>query len=155
MSSLRATRDRRRLGRDRRGSTAVEFALLAWPIVMLVIGGIQLAIYQYTQLMLSNALFDTAASPGTEVLTGDQDGYKTLVCASIRIMPAATCKAKILVEMAPLINVPTAAQSVQGTFFLPGVPMNLMLLRAAIPAVKILPLLPAIWAKSSVVFRRS
>ncbi|MDP4022473.1 pilus assembly protein [Methylobacterium sp. NEAU 140] len=153
--TLQALRPVRRLRADRRGSVAVEFALLVWPVILLVMGGIQLAIYQYTQLTLSNALFDTASDPEPAVLLGNQAGYKSIVCARIRIMPAATCEEKLLVEMTPLAAVPTGTLSIQGAAFSPGLPMNLLVLRAAIPAVKIVPLWPPTWAKASVVFRRS
>ncbi|MGY2051011.1 TadE/TadG family type IV pilus assembly protein [Methylobacterium sp. JK268] len=140
---------------DRRGVTMVEFALLAWPTVMLILFGLQLALVQYTQVGLSNALFDTASAPEPAVLAGDQPGYKAVVCARIGLQPAQACAAGLLVEMAPLALVPTAAQPIQGTTFLAGLPMNVMLLRAAAPVVQILPFLPIGPATASVVFRRS
>ncbi|MFE1600899.1 TadE family protein [Methylobacterium sp. ID0610] len=143
-----------RLGPDRLGATAVEFALLLWPAMVLILGALQFGFYQYTQATLSNALFDTAAAPGTEVILGDQAGYRNRICASIPIIPDATCRATLLVELEPLASLPTTVTDIQGSVFDPGLPMNLMVLRAAVPTLQILPFAPVMRAKASVVFRR-
>lgn len=144
----------RRLLRDRRGATSVEFAILAWPLVALILMACQVAIHQYTELMLSNTLFDTAAAPPVSVLAGDQSAYKSAVCAKLPFMTTTTCQAGLLVEMAPLSAVPTAARAIQGTVFYAGLPMNVMVLRASVPILRVFPALPKVSAQASVVFRR-
>ncbi|KQT61113.1 hypothetical protein ASG52_17955 [Methylobacterium sp. Leaf456] len=144
----------RRLGRDRSGATSVEFAILAWPLVALILMACQVAIHQYTVLMLSNTLFDTAATPQVSVLAGNQSGYKSDVCAKLPFMTTKTCESSLLVEMAPLSAVPTAAQAIQGTVFSSGLPMNVLVLRASVPILRVFPALPKVSAQASVVFRR-
>lgn len=140
--------------RDTGGAVAVEFAILVWPIILLILGALQLGVYQYTQVQLTNALFDTAADPEPAIYASDATSYKALICSRIRIMPTATCKAALLVEMARLADVPTTTTALTGTTFTAGASKDVLLLRAGVPGVRIMPLLPAFWAKGSVVFRR-
>ncbi|MFD0937575.1 TadE/TadG family type IV pilus assembly protein [Methylobacterium trifolii] len=144
------------LCRDASGAVAVEFAILVWPVILLLVGILQLGLYQYTQVQLGNALFDAASGPSEELglLTGNATTYKTTVCTRIRILPLATCKANLLVEMQVLSTVSTTATAITGTTFNAGASNNALLLRAGIPAIRILPFLPVMWAKGSVVFRR-
>jgi Flp pilus assembly protein TadG len=139
----------------RRGSTAVEMALLAWPTILLVLGALQLILAQYTQALLSNALFDSAAAPETELTRADAATYRETVCSKIVVMPAATCRARLLVEMTRLADAPTAATAVAGTAFTAGSVGDALLLRAALPNIRLLPaVIPNLPAKASVVFRR-
>ncbi|WP_336488854.1 TadE/TadG family type IV pilus assembly protein [Methylobacterium nigriterrae] len=137
-----------------RGAVAVEMALLAWPMIGLVVGILQLVIVQYTQVQLSNALYDSASSPEAELILGSATAYKAKVCGKIIIMPSATCNARLLVELMKLSDAPTAATAVAGTTFDPGSANDALLLRASVPTLQFLPLLPSITARASVVFRR-
>src|SRR3954451_12575853 len=123
----------------RRGSVAVEMALLAWPMIGLIIGILQLVIVEYTQVQLSNALYDSASSPETEIIAGTAAAYKAKVCTKLIAMPIATCNARLLVEMMKLSDAPTAATAVAGTTFDPGAANEALLLRAAIPTTQFLP----------------
>lgn len=138
----------------RRGSVAVEMALLAWPTILLVLGVLQLVLVQYTQVLLSNALFDSAAAPESELTLGLAAGYKAKVCDKIFVMQAATCKTRLVVEMMKLTDAPVAATAITGATFSAGAVNDALLLRASLPNIRILPLLPEIPARASVVFRR-
>jgi Flp pilus assembly pilin Flp len=50
----------RRLGRDRRGVTAVEFGIIALPLSMLVMGGFDLGHQAYIRSVMQGALTDAA-----------------------------------------------------------------------------------------------
>jgi Flp pilus assembly protein TadG len=50
----------RRLGRDRRGVTAVEFAIIALPLTMLLMGGFDLGHQAYIRSVMQGALTDAA-----------------------------------------------------------------------------------------------
>ncbi len=144
----------RGLREDERGVASVEMALLAWPTIFMIIGALQFVIAQYTQVMLSSALYDSASTPEPELLLASADAYKTTLCGKIRVVQAQSCKAQIVVEMMRLSDVPTAATGITGATFSAGSANDALLLRAALPTLRILPLIPAITAKSSVVFRR-
>lgn len=150
----RLTATARRLPRDRHGSVSVEFAILAWPLIGMILMGFQGAIYQYTQLMLSNTLFDTAASPPLSVLAGDQAGYRDAVCGKLPFMTTKTCQGSLLVELSSLSSLSTTPKAVTGSPFHPGLPTNVMVLRASVPVLRVFPALPQISAQASVVFRR-
>ncbi|MET7244601.1 TadE family protein [Methylobacterium sp. EM32] len=138
----------------RRGVASVEMAFLAWPAIFMIVGALQFVIAQYTQMLLSNALYDSASAPEPELLLASADVYKTTVCAKIRIVQAQSCKAQVVVEMMRLSDAPTAATGVTGATFSAGSAGDALLLRAALPTLRILPLIPAITAQASVVFRR-
>lgn len=57
---MRAARFFRRLGRDRRGATIVEFALVAMPLCVLVMGGLDLGHQSYIRATMQGALTDAA-----------------------------------------------------------------------------------------------
>ncbi|MEA1832241.1 TadE/TadG family type IV pilus assembly protein [Methylobacterium durans] len=144
-----------RFRRAARGSLGVEMAVLMWPLVMLLVGITQFLMHAYTQVLLSNALFDSAARPETELTAGDAAGYKTKVCAKILLLTQAGCRARLVVEMTQLSSAATSATAVTGATFSPGATKDLLLLRAALPSVRYVPFLPILTAKASVVFRRA
>lgn len=144
----------RSFARDVRAATTVEFAMVLWPLIAIIMMCLQIALHQYIQSILSNLLFDTAATPPALILAGDQSGYKSEICDRIPFIKKSACVEQLLVEMSPLSEVPTAKTEVTGRLFSVGQSMNVMLLRAAIPTPRIFPALPQGWAKASVVFRR-
>lgn len=144
----------RRLRDGEGGATSVEMALLAWPTILMIVGVLQFVIAQYTQLMLSSALYDSASTPEPELLLGSASVYKATVCEKLRIVQPDSCKAQIVVEMMRLSDAPTTATAITGSTFSAGSANDALLLRAALPTLRILPLIPAITAQASVVFRR-
>ncbi|MEA1834043.1 TadE/TadG family type IV pilus assembly protein [Methylobacterium durans] len=145
----------RRFGACARGASAVEFALLAWPMIGLVLGILQYAVVQYAQVVLSDRLHLSASRPEAELLLGDRAGYRALLCAKIVVVPSATCQARLVVELAPLSASPTAQTPVRGASFSAGLPKEVMLLRAALPIPIVVPFVPAVTVQSSVVYRRT
>lgn len=137
------------------GATAVEFAMIAFPLVILVLGVFQFVMYFYLQQTLSNALYQTASAPESEVLSQDQAGYITKICAKIAFGTTCLDRAKgIKVEAMKLANVPTTALAITGTTFDTGTSQDVILLRATMTAPQIVPLIPALIARDSVIFRR-
>jgi len=56
----------RRLGRDRRGVTAVEFALISGPMFTIILGSMDLARYAYASSVLQGTLTQAARKAGLE-----------------------------------------------------------------------------------------
>lgn len=139
--------------RDRRGSVAIEFAILAWPLIALLVGSLQLAIHQYTQLTLANALFNSAAAPEQALLLGDQASYQAVLCRKVNILPFNTCMGNVKVEMMPLSSLPTTPTPITGTSFTIGASQTVMALRASVVSVKILPGFPVSQTIGAVLFR--
>ncbi|MGU3536752.1 hypothetical protein [Methylobacterium sp. A54F] len=144
----------RRWGPCARGAAAVQMALLAWPTLFIVVGIFQFILAQYVQVLLNNHLHNSAAQPEAALLAGSQRAYKTLLCARIAMMPAATCTAALRVEQMTLASAPTAVAPITGGSFAAGAARDVMLLRAALPVPMFLPLIPQITARSSVTYRR-
>ncbi|TNC15932.1 hypothetical protein FF100_01305 [Methylobacterium terricola] len=140
--------------RGQGGSASVEIALLAWPTMIALVGILQFVVAQYTQLLLGNALYDSAATPEAELLLGASSTYKATLCRKIRIVPSDTCRAQIIVEMMRLTDAPSVATSITGSTFDAGSANDALLLRAALPTLRVLPVIPAMTAQASVVFRR-
>ncbi|WP_207919307.1 TadE/TadG family type IV pilus assembly protein, partial [Methylobacterium segetis] len=145
----------RRFGACRRGASAVEFALLAWPLIGLVLGILQYVVVEYAGVLLSDRLHISAGKPETELLLGDRAAYRALVCGKIVVVPSATCRARLVLELAPLSAGPTAPTPVTGATFSAGLPKEVMLLRAALPIPIVIPFVPAVTVRSSVVYRRT
>ncbi|MCF4125722.1 TadE family protein [Methylobacterium sp. SyP6R] len=144
-----------RMLKCRSGATAVEFALIAFPLVMLVLGLLQFVIYCYLQQTVSDALYQTASDPEPELLTQDKSGYTAKFCA--RIAFSENCLSQttgIKIEAMKLPNVPTAATAITGSTFDTGASQDVILLRATMAAPRIIPLIPELVAKDSVIFRR-
>ena len=88
------------LRKDESGFTAVEFALVAMPFVMLILGVIQIALFYFTTFSLENALERAAR----EIRTGqaqsqsiDAQAFKDKVCAN---MPGfADCAGHVRVDV--------------------------------------------------------
>ncbi len=141
--------------RCRSGATAVEFALIAFPLVMLVLGLLQFVIYCYLQQTLSDALYQTASDPEPELLAQDKAGYTAQVCARIAFSQNCLSPATgIKIEAMKLPNVPTASTAITGSTFDTGASQDVILLRATMAAPRIIPLIPELVAKDSVIFRR-
>ncbi len=84
--------------------------MVLWPLIAIVMMCLQIALHQYVQSILSNTLFDTAATPPAVILAGDQSGYKGEICDKIPFIKKSVCAEQLLVEMSPLSEVPIAKQ---------------------------------------------
>lgn len=137
----------------RRGGAAVEFGVLVAPLVMMLLGTLQFIVFQYTQITLNNALYETAGAPEAEVtaLVPDKAGYTSKLCGKV-MNTGSYCVNNILVEMAPLAAYPTARTPIQGVLFLGGASKTPMMIRASLPAMQFVPFIPQLITKSSVVF---
>ena len=72
MISVKHTR--RRLGGDQRGGTIVEFALISGPMVLLLMGGLELGYNSYVRSIMQGALNDAARTAAVEFPIIDVDG---------------------------------------------------------------------------------
>ena len=139
----------------RSGATAVEFALIAFPLLMLVLGLLQFVVYCYLQQTISDALYQTASEPEPEILAQDKPGYVARICAKVAFRQSCLGQAGgITVEAMRLPNVPTASLAITGTVFDTGASQDVILLRAKMPAPRLVPMVPELVAQDSVVFRR-
>ncbi|MER9175405.1 pilus assembly protein [Mesorhizobium sp. M0955] len=89
----RAGSPRRFLG-DRRGSTAIEFAMLAIPFALLVFAILESCISFAAQEVMANATDDIARQLRTgQVRPADVSGTKLrdMICTKLEIMVAKTC----------------------------------------------------------------
>lgn len=144
-----------RLVTCRSGAAAVEFALIAFPLVMLVLGMLQFVIYCYLQQTLSDALYQTASDPEPELLAQDKPGYVAKFCARIAFSDSCLNQTTgIKIEAMKLANAPTAPTAITGTTFDTGASRDVILLRATMAAPRIVPMIPELVAQDSVVFRR-
>lgn len=139
----------------RRGVAAVEFGLVALPLVLMLLGVLQFVVFQYTQITLNNALYETAGAPEAEVtaLIPNQAGYKSKLCGKV-MSTGSYCLSNVLVEMAPLATYATTRTPIQGLLFLGAPSGTPMILRASLPVIQFVPYMPQLVTKSSVVFVR-
>ena len=92
-NARRATLTRRFLG-DRRGSTAIEFAMLALPFALLVFAILESCISFAGQEVMANITDDVARQVRTgQLKPADLTGTKLrdLICGRLEIMVAKTC----------------------------------------------------------------
>ncbi|TXN21372.1 TadE family protein [Methylobacterium sp. WL9] len=140
---------------DERGASAVEFALVLFPFLILCLGVLQFVFLNYTQQTLSDALYSSASNPESELISGDRSGYRARVCAK---MPFQTDCLNLLtgikIEMMRLDALPTATTAITGSDFLPGASGDVLVLRATMPAPQVVAFIPQLTAKDSVIFRR-
>jgi Flp pilus assembly protein TadG len=98
----------RRWSRDRRGATAVEFAMVAAPFTFMIFAIIQLALYFMVQVTLDNATAIAARQlrTGTTVADGasDASGQKAFaksICSNMGWLQSQ-CPANLTVDVRPL-----------------------------------------------------
>ena len=78
----------RRFGRSKEGAAAVEFALIALPFFMLLMGIIEVAIIIFTALVMEHGVIESARQIRTgqfQATGGGENEFRTLVCSN---MPA-------------------------------------------------------------------
>ncbi|MEE3155138.1 MAG: TadE/TadG family type IV pilus assembly protein, partial [Pseudomonadota bacterium] len=83
---MRRRPDIRRLGRDQRGATIVEFAVIAMPMCVLLMGGLELGYNSYVRSTLQGALHDAARVAAVEnpILVTEGDTVEEQVANMIK-----------------------------------------------------------------------
>ncbi|HCS16706.1 MAG TPA: hypothetical protein DIW45_01875 [Erythrobacter sp.] len=83
---MRRRPDIRRLGCDQRGATIVEFAVIAMPMCVLLMGGLELGYNSYVRSTLQGALHDAARVAAVEnpILATDGDTVEEQVANMIK-----------------------------------------------------------------------
>ncbi len=113
-------RRRRPFARDSRGAAAIEFAMIALPLFIMIGGIMEIAL-----VLLVGANLEDAASAmarqiriGNYVAPGESSAsslttFKSDLCADIKLVPAASCMQQIQVDVRPLssLNFTTTATS--------------------------------------------
>jgi Flp pilus assembly protein TadG len=92
----------RRFVRDRRGSTALEFALLALPFALLVFAILESCISFAGQEVMANITDDVARQLRTgQLKPADVAGTKltTLICGRLQIIVSTDCPDQLLVDL--------------------------------------------------------
>lgn len=92
----------RRFVRDRRGSTALEFALLALPFALLVFAILESCISFAGQEVMANITDDVARQLRTgQLRPADVAGNKliTLICSKLQIIVSTDCPQQLLVDL--------------------------------------------------------
>ncbi|TGT43195.1 TadE/TadG family type IV pilus assembly protein, partial [Mesorhizobium sp. M8A.F.Ca.ET.167.01.1.1] len=118
-STVQRKRRARFFGRfvgDRRGSTALEFALLALPFALLVFAILESCISFAGQEVMANATDDIARQLRTgQLRPADVAGTKltTLICAKLAIIVSDDCANQLLVD---LREYPTFADAATASF---------------------------------------
>ncbi|NIJ08149.1 Flp pilus assembly protein TadG [Sphingomonas vulcanisoli] len=115
-------RTRSGIGRDDSGAAALEFALLAIPFFMLLMGIIEIGLYLVVNLNLSNATAVAARKirVGSTVATGNATtqsngatlspaDFKASLCANMVILPLATCTANVQLDLRTLTSYTNAS----------------------------------------------
>lgn len=141
-----------RFGRDRRGSVAVEFAMLAIPFISLVY-----AIFETSMVHITGQVLQTAVTDASRlVMTGqaqsggfDQAKFKTEVCNRVKAMFDCPTLLKVDVRVATSFGAadtsrpPVNSGNLDTTSFAysPGGPRTINVVRAVIAYPIILPLI--------------
>jgi Flp pilus assembly protein TadG len=120
--------------KDDRGSSAVEFALVAPILFALLFGTIEVGV----QGMVSSSLENAVAAASRTIRTGEADGpasasdFKNLVCAGM-IDSLSVCNARLAISVAPFSSFSSAGSAAtaapDGTFNKGG-PSDIILVHA-------------------------
>ncbi|QND58505.1 TadE/TadG family type IV pilus assembly protein [Mesorhizobium huakuii] len=106
----------KRFVRNRRGSTAIEFAILALPFALLVFGILESCISFAGQEVMANITDDIARQLRTgQLRPADVAGTKltTLICSKLQIIVSTDCPQQLLVD---LREYPTFADAASASF---------------------------------------
>lgn len=148
------TKKMQRLGsffRCRRGVVAIEFGLIAGPLMIMLLGLFQFALFCLEGQRLANALYDLPAYKGSQ-LTADQYQIASLVCSNLSLVE--DCVNTVKVQLAPLSDYSEVAVPID-TVVVPGSSGTLMLLRVEAPMISLLPLLGNLPLRASTLYVQS
>lgn len=138
-------------GRDRSGSTAIEFSVVGLLMITILLAAMQFSLLFLSQMRLHDTLSDAATGANTALLN-DSVALKKLICGNLILVNS--CETKILLEKAPVANFSTSAQAITGISFTPGVSGDAMLLRAAADIVNFVPGLPTMKISGTALYAR-
>lgn len=142
----------RKFFKDKRGATAIEFAIVSLPFMLLSLSILQFLFLHYTQSTLSDALYNSASKPEASLTTSvSKADYKNVVCAANAF--TTNCNSLISLELMKLDNVPTTRTPISTTFT-SGASGDALMLRAELPVLKVVGFMPTLTARESVIFRR-
>lgn len=89
-----------RFRRDRKGSAAVEFGLLALPFTIVIFAVLESCVSFASQQVLANATDDIARQIRTGRLKNPTEAnLKSLICARLDIMVGNSCSSRITVDL--------------------------------------------------------
>jgi Flp pilus assembly protein TadG len=92
----------RRLRRDERGVTAVEFAFIAGPFLLLIIALVETAVVHLTSLNLENAVKDAGRLIRTgqaQVAGMDAGAFRSAICQNIILIPDCSGNSDLKVDV--------------------------------------------------------
>lgn len=139
-----------RFARGERGATAVEFALVAGPFLLLVFGIIELGLVLLVSLTLENAIIDVGRTIRTgqvQSASGTAASFKTAVCAKMSWL-GANCNSALSIDVRTYADYATTNASNLNTIvpttmaWNPGTAGSIVLIRAYYSWPLITPLLP-------------
>ena len=140
----------RRFAGDRRGATAVEFALVAAPFLAIICAVFEVGYYDFQNEMLANSVNGAARAMLTGRLqtagvTTAQQFVNTYLCPSTgRTLPTSFDCANLIVDVRPTTTF-AAGDTTKNFYksttneFCPGQPGQIMVLRVAYPLAAIFP----------------
>lgn len=147
----RLTRFARRFSRADGGATAIEFALVAIPFLMLIFAMIELGLVFLVSLLLENAIIDVGRTIRTgEVQTtgGTAASFKTAVCNKIGPIGSLSCDSALQLDVRTYSDYATSNTTAGATStvpssmqFTPGTAGSIVLIRAYYTWPLITPLL--------------
>jgi len=144
----------RRFLRMREGAAAVEFALIAFPFFMLIVGVLELGMLFMASTTLDSATFTASRMirTGQLQLNGNNTaaGFQAAVCADMSWLSSAQCSANVVVDVrtfADFASISTTPPVTNGaldptkTEFDSGAGCSIVLVRVFYPYTLIAPLL--------------
>lgn len=132
----------RRFGRARRGSAAVEFALVAVPFFLLIIGLAEIAMIGFAQTSLNFAVSNVSREIRTGRAQMDNVSYgdiKQQLCGDMDVFLMLDCDANLFLDVNrfdSFVNANTSGPIQNGEFhsgsfgYVPGAPSDIVVVRA-------------------------
>ncbi|HEY5072827.1 MAG TPA: TadE/TadG family type IV pilus assembly protein [Caulobacteraceae bacterium] len=144
----------RRFACERRGAAAVEFAIIATPFFMLLLGVVELGMLFMASTTLDAATFNASREIRTGQLqlygTNTAAGFKSVVCANMSWLSASDCSANVVVDVRTFATfssisvtppITNGALDPSKTSFDSGTSCSIVLVRVFYPYTLLAPLL--------------
>lgn len=137
--------------RDKKGSVAIEFSILATVFVLLIFGILQFSLYFMSRMAMHDALSDLATGDGRALLAAaNRNGTRDFVCGRLVLTP--DCETRISLEMRDL---KTASPTALSSRFAKGTSGSLMIIRAEAPVMVFVPFVEDLKVRGKAVFLQS
>ncbi len=135
------------------GSVAIEAAAVLTPLLLILLGSLQLSLYVIECERLGNTVHELSSGRQAELTDRSQNEVAGTLCQTLAMVDE--CPYTIRVQLAPLLSYPSIGTSVDENIFDPGTAGTIMLLRTEAAMISFIPGVGRLPIRATAIYTRS